>query len=329
MKKLICLFSLLLLAGTASAKSKISGPVAIIRDLAVSATPTFDIGDVSRLSVQVNTSSSTVPNVSFYEGRKSTATITVVSNTFVQSSTPVITINGSSITYTPGTNVGLSACAISDAIMANTSLNTIIVSTCNPAGVVSSTSTSLGVNAYSLSSSSWTALLPSNSIFLGGQDGAITSGSDLVAAANGYGVGQGAWLQVNAGSAPSGLTAGTTYFIIPVSNGGTFKFATTNANALAGVVIDISTTTTGGGNYTLVNATTTSGASYVLQGSNDGVNWSALASTGTVVINQPSGISTNLYDAQFLNCRYIRLNYTKPTAGGMDIDVWIQGKNDE
>lgn len=330
MKKLICLIALPLLAASpALAKSKLSGRIASLADLSVAATPTFDISEVSRLSIQVNYASSTVANVSFIEGRKSAATITVNNNTFIRTSTPTIIINGSSVTYAPGAVSSDTAKAIADAINANAALSPIVTSSYTPTGIVFSTSTGLGLNAYSITSSSWAALTPNVSIFANGADGAITSGTDLITAANTYGLGQGAWVSVLAGSAPSGLTAGTTYFVIPVLQGRTFKLATTAANAVLGTAIDISTTTTGGGSYTLVNSTTTTGASFVLQGSNDGNYWSTLPSTGTVLVGVPSGVTSLIYDGQFLNVRYFRLNYAKPIAGGMDIDIWVQGKNDE
>lgn len=330
MKKIICLLGVLLVAGPVFGKSLITGNIAHMPDQAVSVTPTFDVSNVSRLSIQVNYTSSTILNVPFTEGSKSIAQITVANNTFVQSSTPTILINGVSVPYTPGATASLTASSISSGIINSASLNTIVTSSFSSAqGVVFATSTGVGQNAYSITSSSWMALAPSNSIFTGGFASNLDGTSDVITATNTYGTGQGAYLSVGAGSAPTGLASGTTYFIIPVSIGRTFKLATSAANAVAGTVIDISTTAAGGGVYTLTATTVTTGAAYTLQGSNDGINWATLPSTGAVAVGNPSGVSTLLYDGQFLNVKFFRMNYTKPNAGGLDVDIWVQGKNDE
>lgn len=318
-----------------SAVSKVSGKALSIRDQSVATTPSFDVGEISRLAIQVNYSSSTLANVSFTDGSKSSIQVTVTSAAYVFNSTPTLVINGVILSYTPVQTATGTAQAIANAINANSSLNTIIVSTwASPSlGIVSATATVTGLNAYSVTTSSWAALTPSNFAFTGGVASDVTSASDLVTKTNSYAVGQGVSLSTTTNVALPGLTWGVTYYVIPVITGSTFKLATSRANASAGTAIDISSSSTGGGAFVLSASSTTTGSSFVMQQSIDNVNWVVATSTGsvlpTVTVGPPSGIGTVDFDLGFYNYRYLRFNFTPANAGGLDIDVWFQGKNDQ
>lgn len=415
--------------------------------IAISTTPAFDVGSLNRMSVQVVYSSTTASAVSFTDGRKSTATITVGSNfallqdatayftvkiasnssgalsgailtvngyqlregvhwsrqstatgtatnlaaaidlytSFVSTnvlgasstdtvrssatvygtaansytvttSTPTaLTINSStssaSATFIGGRNqgfigingtllyagkdwaVGASTAAtatnIAAAINANTTLSQIVVATAPLAcsvgscGVVKSTSITNGVNAYSLTTSTYGTLTPSGDSFGNGSAATMDSTTDKITVSNVFTLGLPVWAGA---SVPTGLTAGTTYFAIPVVQGTSFKLSDTSTGAIAGVVVDISTTAAGNGTYTLTPSTTTTGSSFLLQQSNDGSNWVTVPSTGTVTIGEPSGTASLIYDAGSFNFKYLRFNFTKPTRGAIATDIVIHGK---
>jgi hypothetical protein len=244
-----------------------------------------------------------------------------------------ISINGTTLyaglDFAVGASTAATALNIAAAINANTTLAAIVISTANAAiyknaGVVWATATVSGVNAYALSSSTAPLLTPSGSIFGSGTAGNITSASDLITKANTYSLGTGVWIGA---TAPTGLTADTTYFVIPVVNTVSFKLSDTSTGAVAGVVLDISTTTAvaGGGSYTLTASSPTVGSTFLLQQSNDRINWITAPSTTTVTVSDVQPVTTLLYDAGALNYRYLRFNFTKPTRGSIYLDIWTKG----
>lgn len=306
-----------------SAKSKVSGYLFRTTGLCASATPSFDLVDVDRLSVVVASSTGTYSNVSYTDGTKSTMSVTVASASYVLVSTPTLQINGVTITYIPVATASGTAKAISDAIMANASLNTLIVSTWT-GSVVFSTAIPTGSNPYTITSSSWAALTPAGVIFAGGAASDVTSTTDLITKANTFPAGQGVFLTTTTNVAMGGLTWGTTYFVIPVQPGTSFKLATTLVNASAGTAIDISTGT-GGGAFVLNASPYSAGsAGYAWQSSNDNVSWNTIPSISSVTV---SGSATTAWDFGNWNYRWLRMNYTGPTRGCVVFDVSIEGKD--
>lgn len=451
MKRIACLvtFAVMFLglaAKEAAAKSKVSGYLYRTPGLCYTATQSFDLGDTDRLSLITTTSTGTYANVSFTEGVRSTATITVgsafaqlapstasvtitvASNTTNALDAAVITINGhpftngiewsrgvtstvtatnlaaaialydgltatttggtivtssatafgtfanaytitsstpaalslSAATYTGGRDrgtvtingtvltaevdfaVGASTAAaatnIAAAINANTSLNTIVVATAaapcgqfiNSCGIVFSTATATGVNAYSLSTSSRPILTPSGAIYQFGSASDITSGTNLITKTHTYPLGQGVFISTTANVGPvTGLVWGTTYFVIPVQYGTSFQLATTLANAQAGTAIDISSSPAGGATLTL-NAspfTTDVNTGFAWQASNDNANWWTLPSISSVTTVGLSGQNKTGWDFGNWNYRWLRLNFTGPTRGCAVIDAAIEGKD--
>lgn len=296
--------------------------------LATNATPTFDMGPIDRFSVEAIYSSGTYANVSFTDGTKSSATITVTSTTYVLASTPTLIINGITLTYVPVATATGTAKAISDAIVANVSLNTIIISSWGTNGVVYATSTVPGVNAYTITSSSWAALTPNGVVFAGGIASDVSSTADTITKANTFTTGLGIYITTTTNVALGGLTWGTTYFVISI-DATSFKLATTAANATLGTAIDISTSSTGGGAFVLQASTFTAGsAGFAWQVSNDNTNFYTLPIISSVTV--PTGtIATQGWDFGTFNYRYLRLNFTGPTRGGVVLDLSIQGKKDE
>lgn len=244
-----------------------------------------------------------------------------------------ITINATQLfadtDFTVGASTAATATNIAAAINADATLGQIIVATatapCPACGVVYATATTTGLHTYSISTSSRPLLTPSGFQFDGGTEDNINSETDVITKANTFPLAQGVYIGA---TVPTGLSAGTTYFAIPVAYGTSFKLATTAANAVAGTAIDISTTAAGSGSYTLTASTYTAGsAGFNWQSSNDNTNWLTLPSISSVTI-PGSGVTTIGWDFGTLNYRYLRLNFTGPTRGCAVIDAAIQGKRD-
>lgn len=312
----------------ASAKTKVNGYLYRTPGLCATTNPTFDVSEFDRLSVVTTYSSGTYANVTFTDGTKSSVNVTVANNTYVFNSTPTLAINGVNVVYTPGATATLSCKAIQDSINANASLNTIVISTCPSGGsIVYSTSTLPGLNAYSITSSSWAALTPSNFIYGGGIDGDVGTTTDIITKANTFPLAQGVFITTTTNVMLGGLTWGTTYFVIPVQYGTSFKLATTAANALLGTAIDISTSTAGGGAFTASASTYTAGsAGYQWQASNDNSNFFTIPAISSVTV-PGSGTTSVGWDFGNYNYRFLRLNFTAPTRGCVVIDAAITGKD--
>lgn len=159
-------------------------------------------------------------------------------------------------------------------------------------------------------------------------DNSVSSSLDAISKANTFGLGQGVYLSTSTNVVFPGLTWGTTYFVIPVTSS-LFKLATTSANAVLGTAIDISTSSTMGGSYTLTPSTYTAGsAGFQWQFSNDNTNFISfpLASVSSVTI---SGVGTTSvgWDFANFNYRYLRMNFTGPTRGCVNIDASMNGRD--
>lgn len=336
MKSIIIFFLISLgLSGSVQA-TDLNGSMFSSPALCVSTAPYMPTNDLDRYSLQVVWSSATASNVSFTDGTKGTLSITVGSNFALLGTTSTITINGtvlSSSHYTIGASTAATATSIAAAINAHTDLNTIIVATAPAScatfplrcGIVTATTTAPSGTQYSVTTSSWPVLTPSAPYFTGGIDSNVASDTDIITKTNSYEIGQGVSLSTTTNVALSGLTWGTTYFIIPAVKGTSFKLATTAANAVSGTAIDISTSSAGGGAFVLTPSSTTTGASFILQVSNNGTNWITAPSTSTVTIGDASGVTSAIYDAGAFNYKFIRLNYTAPTRGGITLDTSVSG----
>jgi hypothetical protein len=139
-------------------------------------------------------------------------------------------------------------------------------------------------------------------------------------ATHGFSTGLDVLYTLTAGTAPTGLTSGTTYYAIRDS-ANYFKLALTSTGAVAGAAIDI-TGVAGGSTHSFAPlAFVTGSMGWKWQGSNDGTNYSDLAISPVVY----SSDATDIYDFNGYNYRYLRLNITGPTRGGVDIDGILYG----
>jgi hypothetical protein len=66
--------------------------------------------------------------------------------------------------------------------------------------------------------------------------------------------------------------------------------------------------------------------SFKWEGSNDDSNWYDLTSTISSVTY--SSADNTLWDIGEVDYRYLRINYTGPTRGGLSLQVYMSGKKD-
>lgn len=240
-----------------------------------------------------------------------------------------VVINGTTLTegvdWTAVSTTSGSARAISDAIVANSTLNTVIASTW-AAAVVYTTSTAVGVNAYSVyawppAAFAW----KSTTTFIAGTASAYSlNGTQITATAHGLTLALPV-LYSTSGFALSGLTNQTTYYAIPV-DANTFGLSLTSTGAVAGSYITLASSSTAGPHtFTVAPLAITGTASFKWQSSNDGTNFFDLPNATSVTFGSPYTAATTIWDGT-INFKWLRFNFTAPTTGAMNVVVTGQGK---
>jgi len=122
------------------------------------------------------------------------------------------------------------------------------------------------------------------------------------------------------GTLPAGLSLATDYFVIAVDEN-TIQVATTLANAQAGTQVDI-TDEGADGSVNTFTPTALAGASVVVQKSNDGSNWTNIASATSITVDG-SYWPAEVVDPQY---QFIRLVYAI-TAGSMSATSYTYVKS--
>lgn len=242
-------------------------------------------------------------------------------------------INGTTLTegtdWTAATSSDTTAASIATAINGNAALAALVLASTSTAltkGYVQVVANNTGLNAYPLSVSNAAKLVPNFYTFNGGVATAINIAADtFTKAAHGLTTGMGVLFSTGNAKTVTGLTNQTTYYAIPI-DANTFKLASTAANALAGTAIDI-TATQDGATHTLAPIAFTKGsAGFEWRGSNDGVTFYSLplsVSVGSVTYASPSGQLFTFTDYAY---RYLQMNYTGPTWGGININAVVSGR---
>jgi len=237
------------------------------------------------------------------------------------------TING--VTLTEGTDFDaetssqVTANSIEEAINDNASLASIITATNSASGQVYMTANSAGVNAYPISVSDSGDISVDFYRFTGGSVSDINVSADTIAETNhGFGIGLPILFANVSGTDPGGLSDQTTYYAIPTETANAFKVSDTSTGAAAGIDIDI-TDVTGGGSFTFTALDFDTGsAGFLWKGSNDGTNFSDL-SVSSITYSAPGN---QIWDMGDYNYRYLRIDFTGPDAGGIDLDIILNGK---
>jgi hypothetical protein len=160
----------------------------------------------------------------------------------------------------------------------------------------------------------------------------VTIGSPIIPIAK-HGFSLAAGVVYTSTHTDSPLTNGTTYYVIPWSTN-SIQLALTSTGAIAGSYITLLSSTTGTTN-TLTPSSLSGNTSYKWQVSNDGMNWGdytasdqgvAISSVSLTAAQVATG-STKVWDFGEIDYAWIRLAFTKPTAGAVRLLVYGNGKN--
>lgn len=309
------------------------------------------------VSFQLTWSTAAPASITFTDGSESTATIKV-------SSSPVAGIAGETVCIanaclTDGVNwthdsLGFSsgtALSIAQAINASSLLNTIVIATVPTNGtIIYTTSTANGSNTnYALFSSSQNALTISpftssgpvtaigamyggtNSAYtlVGGSATVITANNSFSPANQTGMVGYQVLFTTSSGTGISGLTWGTTYYVIPISPVA-FGLATTSLRAQAGqfIVLTSSVNKSTADSFVLTALPEIGTASGILQASNDGVNYCPYPGQGVYTFTAVFPSSTTVVDLGAAGYSWIRFNVNSPpTQGGLGLQIIPNAKN--
>ncbi len=149
----------------------------------------------------------------------------------------------------------------------------------------------------------------------GGLDGGVdTTDNELTIASHGFVTGLKVQLSTD-GTLPSPFLIATDYFVI-VIDANTIQLAASNADALAGIEIDI--TDTGSVNATgTVTATALAGASVGFYGSNNRTTWTLLEAATTITVD-----GSYLFQEPDATYRYFKA-VKGLTAGVLDLQAYI------
>jgi len=245
-----------------------------------------------------------------------------------------IAINGivlqQGINWSTGATAGLTAVNVAAAINANAILNKLVTAEASGA-VITATSTLAGVNAFSLRSSTPTALSVSNPAMIGGTAPSFGLNGQIAIPTHGFTTAL--QLLYTAGSVDiGGLTDQTTYYAVPL-DANTIGLSSTSAVAQTGnyLAFTSSTTQLTANTATLAPLEIAGIPSFKWEASNDNANWSDVAvssvtmgDTGTPYATPPTN---TIWSFGYIGPRYLRLNVVAPTAGGIYLNVRVVGTN--
>lgn len=253
----------------------------------------------------------------------------------------VLKFNGFSFTngidWLTGTTASATARNISNMFATNPVISTMINSTWTANGIVFSTSTAVNISSYTFYSSTQAALTVSSTQTFTGDGsaiGAFSTGTasminlvtDFISTTNAFTTGMAVLFSTTTGTSPVPLVNQTTYFALNATPL-TFQLAFTATGAIAGLPINITTATaTGGGSFSLTPLPFNGNASAAWQVSNDSVTWAVVNVSSLSFTSSTLQNSTTYWDFGNINARYLRLNYSTPTAGGVNMKVYLNGK---
>ena len=230
--------------------------------------------------------------------------------------------------FTVGSTSSATAKSISDAIMADTTLAAVITSTWTSGGIVAATSNVVGVNAWVISTSTNAAIRLNgsatlrDSTFLNGEESKAAYLTDIITiASHAFGTGTEVLYTTTTGKGITGLTNGVTYYVIK-TDASRIQLASSEANAVAGTAVDISSTQTGGGTYTLTPVTRDGNPAFKWQAANNSTTFVDLVVSSVTITSASSAI----WDFGTIPYRTLRLKYTAPTTGCAQIRATGTGR---
>lgn len=306
-------------------ESAFSGYLVNETGLAYNKAFTYDLGEkgIAKASAIITYTSATLTAGSFTDGRTSSGTITVISTTSLKGVR--VSVNGVYFSFglstTPtdkilsvGATVDASAHNLITAITSNVA--TTKVTATHTLGVCDLVSSLADGVAYPITTSNAAVVSKGGDMGLGVAATVFDASSEITVAAHGWHIGTP--LLLTGATLPAGLTAGTTYYAYKV-DANTIKLSSTSAKAVLADTINIGVVAIGATAHTMVLTPLAIAGSpaFYWQASNDGTTFIALPSSGAVTMAYVAGGTTIMKDFSDVNYRYLSLNVTGPTAGGV------------
>lgn len=259
-----------------------------------------------------------------------TASLTIGGATFSGGANNlVVGLGGFTVTagtnFTPVSTTSGTAAAILTAFGANANIVAIATSS-RSNNVIYSTAVTAGTAGNSLAFFSNSSSVTVSGLSGGTASDINTTASSINVPSHGISGGTAVLFTVTAGAAPGTLAANTTYYAIAV-DANNLKLASSQNNALAGTAVAITTQTqAGGGTFALKTLPFSGTAGFKWQSSNDGTNYYDLSTTSATITSSNTSATTLMWDGP-IYYRYLRLNFSGPSQGGVNLKVIGNGKS--
>jgi hypothetical protein len=333
------ILAIILNLGLVTASFAVNGTPEILADetaLAYSTNFDYEANDVNtgRLSAQVTYTSATIAAATFTNGRVSTGTIIILSTTSLNGT--VLRIHtkdfsfGRVADYPNATLVAVGASTAASAnnlltkIKADTTLSPLIGGVSTYAQIDLTSVKSDGVK-YVLTTNKPTVVSVSSHTTLDGVAATVSTNDSITIAGTAFTTGL--KVALTGSNLPGALTA-TDYYVLRV-DANTIKLSSTSALAQAGTAIDITSVNVGttAYTYTLTPAAISGTPSFKWQASNDGLGWADLNTSSVTMSAYTAGGLTSIWDLTNFNHRWLRLNVTGPTTGGIYLKAILNRKD--
>lgn len=236
-----------------------------------------------------------------------------------------VTINGVVLTegtdFVAQTSSRTTAGNLTTAINGNATLSAqVTASSGTTSSVITVTALYPGANSYFINTSTTGFAISAMTV---GSASDISIADDVFTkSSHGLSTGLKVRYDTASGTAPGGLTTGTTYYAIKL-NESRYKVATSSTLAVAGTAVDITSLPTTVASYTMTPpALSVGGAGFYWQASNDNSNFASLSSISSVTY---SSAGTTLWEFSPFPYKYLRMNFTGPTNGGLNVTTTIIG----
>lgn len=292
-----------------------------VADNATPYTQDFLVEGWERASMQIGYSAGEA-STSFIDGVIASGTVTVVDYTALSGATLTVgaTVLTEGVEWTAATDNDTTAASLESAIEAVTNINASVTN--NEITVTYATVGTVG-NAVALVSSEPVDLTVSAATLTGGVDSDINDDDDEITIVDhGYEDGDSVVLNVVTGTAPTGLSDDTEYFVIVIDEN-TIQLASSYANAIAGTELAIAGAAAGGGEFDL--AATAIAGDLDMLASNDGITWTVLTTPSAVEI---SAAGTTLWQDLPLSARYLRVRVRADEGASIAATIKVNASAD-
>lgn len=250
----------------------------------------------------------------------------------------VLTINGVALTqgtqWTAATSSKTTAMNLANAISASSMGSSLIISSNvgGAFGIINATSTLNGTAVnYTLVSSTPTAMSVNGPAMAGGTNAQFVLNGKIISSTvtTNLTVGLPVLYSIG-GTAIGGLTNQTTYYAVPLS-AVQFELSKYSTSSLVGADLVVFTSTNSQlpqseHTYTLAPLGISGTPGFAWQVSNDNTNWFNLAVSSVTMTTYTNPATVSTWDFPQMDFRYLRMNTTAPTTGGIVLHSFVSIK---